>query len=497
MPLHLNFSALPKRSTLTLLLVLLLSLITLEASLPTPGSAQDLTGAPSSLEGERFEEPPSRKEIAVEPRARDEEITARLTNILNATDWFTSPRVDTRAGVVFLDGIALEESHKDWATELAQSTQDVVAVVNKMEVRPEVRWDLQYVQRELSEVYWQAARAIPLVLLAIFVLALSWVASLGLAMLARRGLRHRIPSPLLLRFVARAVAIPVFLLGLYFVLKVANLTGLALTVLGGTGIVGIVLGFASRDIVENFLASFFLSLDRPFRTGDFIEVAGAEGVVDNLNTRSTVLLTLDGAHIQIPNSLVFKDKITNHSSTPYRRSEFPVGIGYDNAITQVQELILTVLKQHTSVLDTPEPLVLVDNLGSATVNLKCLYWFNSETYSPIKIKSALLRLTKQTLTEAGISMPDEAREVVFPEGVPVVGISDNALRPDKRARVEPRHRNTERSQTVTEAEGGLLNEEGELKSTIGKVGKASEVSNLLEDPVDPTDRSRRTRADSS
>lgn len=457
----------------------LLLLVSIQAQPLGPATAQALSGEATDAD----EAAKSRKEIAVEPRAQDEQIERRLEDILKATDWFISPDVTAREGVVFFEGIAREEEHKEWASTLGKSTEDVVAVVNRMEVRPEVRWNLDSVQTELSELYWQAARALPFVLLAIIVLLLSWLAAAGVAMLARRGLRERIPSPLLLNFAARAIAIPIFLLGLYFILKVANLTGLALTVLGGTGIVGIVLGFASRDIVENFLASFFLSLQRPFRTGDYIDVAGVEGIVQNLNTRTTVLLTLDGAHIQIPNALVFKDKVINHSASPYRRSDFNVGIGYDSVISDAQDLVLSVLRDHSGVLESPEPLVLVDNLGSATVNLKCLYWFDSETYSPIKIKSALLRLTKQTLMKAGISMPDETREVIFPQGVPVIGLSGEGLfstSPQKR-REPPRVAVDGEEAAVTEAEGGLLNEEREVSAKVGRTSETPEGTNLLND----------------
>ena len=121
---------------------------------------------------------------------------------------------------------------------------------------------------------------------------------------------------LLLNIVVRAFSIPVFLLGLYFVLQAAGLTRLALTILGGTGLAGIIVGFAFRDIAENFLASILLSVRNPFRTGDLIEVAGHTGIVQNLNTRSSVLLTLDGNHVQIPNATVYKSTIKNYSSMP-------------------------------------------------------------------------------------------------------------------------------------------------------------------------------------
>ena len=453
--------------------------LTLALGVVGPAAAQD-QGLTSTTQRPEAAPQQPKKEVAVQPGANDAQIARRLQSILAATGWFITPKVASREGVVFIDGIARNQAQKTWATNLAESTEDVVAVVNRIEVWPEVQWDFSFVQRDLRELYWQAARSLPLVLLATIILAVSWGISVGVAMLARRGLRHRIPSPLLLKFATRAIAIPVFLVGLYFVLKVSNLTGLALTVLGGTGIVGIVIGFASRDIVENFLASFFLSLQRPFRTGDYISVSGIEGIVQSLNTRSTVLLTLDGALVQIPNGMIFKDKITNLSTTPSRRSEFMVGVGYDCSIARAQELIREVLTNHPGVLPSPEPLVLVDSLGAATVNLRCLYWFASKTYSPIKIRSALLRQTKGILQEQGISMPDATREVVFPDGVPVHVLKSDGAQARSRRKAKPSPP-TEKEESATGAEGGLTNEQSEIKANASAAQEEVEGENLLAD----------------
>jgi small-conductance mechanosensitive channel len=286
------------------------------------------------------------------------------------------------------------------------------------------------------------------------------------AILARRLLARRIPSPLLLDVIARAVAIPVFLLGLYFVLLISDLTRLALTVLGGTGLVGLILGFAFRDIGENFLASLFLSVRSPFRTGDYISVDDTEGVVQNLNTRSTVLLTLDGKHVQIPNATVFKNKITNYSTNPHRRSQYAVGIANDASISQAQEVILAVLDEHAAVLPEPEPLVLVDELGKAGINLKVFYWFDSTVYSPIKIRSAILRLTRRALVESGIAIADASHEVTFPNGVPFIFQDD---RPREAIAQTGRHsplmdRTGETGERATRAEGDLVSEEDDVRS---------------------------------
>jgi small-conductance mechanosensitive channel len=302
-----------------------------------------------------------------------------------------------------------------------------------------------------------------LAVLAIVIVVITWLIAKLVASFARRFFATRIASPLLLGVVVRSFSIPIFLLGVYFVLQIAGLTSLALTVLGGTGLIGIIIGFAFRDIAENFLASLLLSVRNPFRSGDLIEVAGQTGVVQNLNTRSTVLLTLDGNHVQIPNATVFKSTIKNYSSIPSRRAEFLVGIGYDSPAAKAQTLIADVLRDHPAVLDTPEPLVLVDELGAATVNLRIQYWFESNTYSPAKINSALLRLTKNVLLRGGIELPDSAREVIFPKGVPLIQSEDPAAAraaPDGKVGVRPAEQDTS---AATESEGNLSSESAEVR----------------------------------
>jgi small-conductance mechanosensitive channel len=296
--------------------------------------------------------------------------------------------------------------------------------------------------------------------------------------LSKRLLRNRLGSPLLTGIAARTIAIPVFLLGLYLVLQVAGLTRLAFTLLGGTGIVGIVIGFAFRDIAENFLASILLSMRQPFRSDDLIEVAGHTGVVQQMNTRSTVLMTLDGNHIQIPNATVFKSTIINYTANPNRRSDFTVGIGYDDGIAHVQTLIAQVLGDHPAVLANPEPLVLVDNLGAAAVQLRVYFWYDATQYAPIKIKSSLIRLTKQALAEAGVTMPDEAREVIFPKGIPLIR---DWLMPDGKPLDQPTSPKTAAPEPVTTAaEGHLHSEDRTIREQAEQSRSPEEGEDLLD-----------------
>ncbi len=306
--------------------------------------------------------------------------------------------------------------------------------------------------------------ALPLIVLALFILPLAWWLSGVVARLARRLLAPRVDSAFLGDVIARAVAIPVFLVGLYLVLQVAGLTGLAVSLLGGAGVIGIVVGFAFRDIAENFLASLLLSIRRPFRSGDYIAVAEHEGVVQTMNTRSTVLLTIDGNHVQIPNATIFKNTIVNYTAAPARRVTADVGIGYDASVAEAQAVIAQVLRGHEAVLNDPEPMVLVDALGAATVNLKAHFWIDGRTYSVDRVRSAALRLIKRALVEHGISMPDESREVIFPQGVPIVGLDASARPPTSVAELVPPR--PEPEDAATAAEGGLGNEAADMTAEV-------------------------------
>lgn len=396
--------------------------------------------------------------VAVEPDARDEAIQRRIARILNATGWYGDVAVVVDEGIVFLDGVTALEERQQWARDVARRTEDVVAVVNRIEVREEVNWDLAPVLAEVERLARKLVVALPLVLLAVLILPLTWWLSSALTGAIRRLLAPRVDQDFLRDLIARAIAIPVFLVGVYIVLQIAGLTGLAVSLLGGAGIIGIVLGFAFRDIAENFLASLFLSLRRPFQQGDVIAVADHEGVVQTMNTRSTILLTIDGNHVQIPNATVFKSTIVNYTAAPARRVTAEVGIGYDASIADVQEVLAAVLRAHEAVLDDPPPMVLVDALGAATVNLKAHFWIDGRTLSPRRVRSSALRLIKRALIEHGISMPDEAREIIFPQGVPIVRAAETPTPTAPASPPAARTRPTAPEAETTPAEGGLGDE---------------------------------------
>lgn len=447
---------------------------------PTGGAS-----APQAASGQQREELSAAPQtVDVTPVARDEQIRARLHSVLVATGWFVEPQVRVDQGVVFLNGRTESDELRKWAGDLARNTQGVVAVANRMVVPEPSVWDLGPAWSGLAALWRDFIRSLPFFLVALAILALSALAGMMATRTARTFLQRRIEARLLRTVVAGAVGALVFLIGTYIVLRVSGLTQLALTVVGGTGLVGLAVGIAFRDITENFLASIFLSMQRPFETGDLVEIAGVTGYVQQLNVRTTVLMTLDGNLVQIPNATVYKSTLRNFTANANRREDFVVGIGYDDSITDAQEIARRVLADHPAVLNDPEPSVLVDGLGTATVNLRVYFWLNGCEHSWLKVRSSVIRLVKHAFQVHGISMPDEAREVVFPQGVPVTMLEAQAPAPgaDRPAPVPVAPRGGQ-DEVSTKAEAGLYSEAG----LIGDQARQAQQLKVGENLLPPTD----------
>ncbi len=414
--------------------------------------------------------------VDVNPVARDEEIRQRLQRVLETTKWFTAPQVKVKEGVVFLNGQTKTAELKKWAGDLARNTQDVVAVVNQMDVTVPSMWDFSPAWSGLMALWRDFVHSLPFLGFALIILALS----VGAALLATRGarsfLRPRIRAKLLRSVIAITIGVMVFLFGTYIVLRVSGLTQLALTVVGGTGLLGLAVGIAFRDITENFLASIFLSMQRPFQTGDLVEISGVTGYVQQLNVRTTILMTLEGNLVQIPNAAVYKNNLLNYSTNANRREDFVVGIGYDDSIDEAQEIALAVLTEHPAVLDDPAPSVLADSLGKATVNLRVYFWINGREHSWLKVRSSLIRLVKRAFQRHDISMPDEAREVVFPQGVPVTTTEGKAtqIQPSRKRLPEE-----EADAASTKAEAGLSSEADVIEEQARQAKTLQDEENLL------------------
>jgi len=469
-------------------LLLIITLLALDSSaraqIPLPAKSSSGTEVKPLPPGKEAAPEAPAAQVEVEPTVRDEQIARRLQRILMATpNWFYEPDVSVQEGVAFLRGQTTTDERRVWAGELARGTQGVVAVVNLIDVMPGNAWDFSPAWAGMAQLWRQSVRQLPWIVFSLGIIVLAFIVARLTRILLQFALRNRFGSQLLRNITAWLGGVVVFLGGLYVVLYVSGLTGIALTVLGGTGLIGLVLGIGFRDITENFLASIFLSVQTPFRTNDVVEVNGITGIVQRMTIRSTVMMTFQGNHVQIPNSVIYKSTITNYTSNPNRRDDFTIGVGYDVDIAKAQQAVVEVLNSHPAVLQDPEPMVLATSLDASSINLKVYYWVNVREHSWEKVRSSVLRLVKQRFAADGITMPDAAREVVFPRGVPIQMTDGEKSHPSRTHGKPSRPMTTAAGSAVsTTAEGGLCSETEKLKEQAEKARSPEDGADLLKKP---------------
>lgn len=273
---------------------------------------------------------------------------------------------------------------------------------------------------QMSELWEATIRVMPSFIIGLLVFLIFFLLAKPFSALLVHPIAYISSSNLVQNVIRRIISLFIILVGLYIFLNIVGLTQAALAIVSGTGLLGIIIGFAFRDIAENFISSLLLSVQRPFLIGDVIEVQGLKGVVNKVTARGTTLVDFDGNHIQIPNATIYKNVIKNFSANPWVRGSFIIGIAYDASIQQSRQTILSVLNEQNEVLKDPEPQVLIDSLGSSTINIVINFWVDGHQYALNKVASVLMHKTVRKLEAAGINMPDDAREVIFPQGLPVV-----------------------------------------------------------------------------
>ncbi|WP_102961124.1 mechanosensitive ion channel family protein [Mangrovicella endophytica] len=183
--------------------------------------------------------------------------------------------------------------------------------------------------------------------------------------------------------------------------------------LAGLGIGSVAIGFAFKDILQNWLAGLLILIQQPFRVGDQIVVNGYEGTVEWIETRATIIATYDGRRAIIPNADVYSNAVTVNTARPTRRSQYDVGIGYGDSIQRAREVILAAVAATEGIENSPKAEVLVWDLSDSAITLRVRWWTHSKRTDVVHVQAALLEAIKHGLDEAGIDMPFPTRMVLL------------------------------------------------------------------------------------
>jgi small conductance mechanosensitive channel len=179
--------------------------------------------------------------------------------------------------------------------------------------------------------------------------------------------------------------------------------------LAGLGVVGFIIGFALQDTLGNFAAGVMILLYRPYDVGDLIEVAGGTGKVNQMSLVATTILTLDHQTLVIPNSKIWGDVIKNVTAQKERRIDMVFGISYSDDIPHAERVLGEILGNHEKVLEDPEPMVRLHNLGESSVDFVVRPWVKTEDYWDVYWD--VTREVKIRFDAEGISIPFPQRDV--------------------------------------------------------------------------------------
>ena len=342
---------------------------------------------------------------------QDAAIARRIREILTELDGYEDVTVTVSSGIVTLRGTAIDGPAVNRLNEIAGRVEGVVTIENQVQETTDVARRLDPAIERFRARTEQFINYLPLAGVALAAFALVVTVGFLIARLQRPW--NRLAPNAFIADIYRQVIRIIFILGgLVIALDILGATALLSTILGAAGIIGLAIGFAVRDTVENFIASIMLSIRQPFRPNDQVEIEGDIGKVIRLTSRATILLSFDGNHIRIPNATVFKSRIVNYTRNDERRFVIDLGVAYDTDLARAQELALQTVSSLPFVIDEPAPAVWIEQLGDSAVILQVAGWIRQHETSYLKARSEAWRLCMAAFDHAGIIMPETTLRVL-------------------------------------------------------------------------------------
>lgn len=351
--------------------------------------------------------------------SQDAQIAVRIREILQELGNYSDVTVAVADGVVTLRGTANSTLEATDLAPLAGRIEGVVAVKNQVTETTDISRRLSPAVDRFNARLEQTITFLPLAIIAAAAFAL--VAFVGFALARLRQPWDRLaPNAFIADLFRQLVRIAFIIGGIVIALDIMNATALLSTILGAAGIIGLAIGFAVRDTVENFIASVMLSIRQPFRPNDTVEINGDQGKVIRLTSRATILLSFDGNHIRIPNATVFNSRIINYSQNAERRFMFNIRIDREVDLHESRALIAQTVGALPFVLPEPSNQVWIEALEGGSVQMVVTGWIDQNVTSMVLAKGEAIQQVKLALDAAGVTIPDSTQRITLTRPTPVL-----------------------------------------------------------------------------
>ena len=413
--------------------------------------------------------------IASERDQLDDLIAQRLEAIYAELDGLDKVEVISQSGVVTLSGEVANSANASEAIALAERVDGVILVRDSIDRLRDIEGNLSPAVESLSDNVNAAIAGLPLLAVA-FAIFLA-IALLGHLLARWKSLwRAVLPNVFLAELVSQAIRVVAFILGLVVALNLLGATTLMGTILGGAGVIGIAIGFAVRDTLENYVSSIMLSLRQPFRSKDHVVIGEHEGVVIRLTSRATILMTMDGNHLRIPNADVYKGVILNYSRNPERRFDFALGVDAEDDPASGMETGVKALEQLPFLLKSRPPFAAIEEVGDSSIILRFYAWIDQNEADFLKARSLSIRAAKDALEADGFTLPEPIYRLRFDQGKALGTIMETG---DKKA-ADSKTQSTQSKRAPTTPIAGDVTPDQRMAQTIEDEQRQNQEDDLLD-----------------
>lgn len=249
---------------------------------------------------------------------------------------------------------------------------------------------------------------------AILVLIAFYFIARGLKKFAHKVLFKKFSDESIKQVLSKLIYAIVLLIGFFIALGVLQLDKVLTSILAGAGVMGLAIGFALQGTLSNTVSGFILSFQPKVRVGDFIEVQGKSGYVDEIDLRAVSLRQTDNDYVIIPNKMFVDSPFTNYSWTERARISVSCGVGYESDLQAVEDLVMKIISENFDQQPDEEVEFFFTEFGDSSINFITRFWIHSQKPKPkLEAQHKAIKLIKKHFDDAGINIPFPIRTLDF------------------------------------------------------------------------------------
>lgn len=266
--------------------------------------------------------------------------------------------------------------------------------------------EVRYFNDLLEESWSYFLQNLPAIVMAVLVFFVGFFTIKYVSKLASNIIDQKSNDPLISDFIINIISFILMLLLVMICMSILGWGSITDKILAGAGIGTFVIGFALKDIGENFLAGILMAFKRPFRVGDLIEVESIKGKVTKMSLRETTIKTLDGKDVFVPNAMILKNPLQNYTLDNYLREDFTINLGYEGDTEALLHIIEEAVAGVQMVQKTPPPSVYIESISANVMTICVRYWINTMELSlpAERLRSQLMLRVCNTLSDKGYKL---------------------------------------------------------------------------------------------